>query len=234
MARPKQSEQIQNLPERIIDTAYRQIAENGAATLSLRAIARELGITTPAIYNYYASRDQLVTALIVEAYTSLAENQRQARTDSAKNDLAQQLCNLGRAYRNWALTYPQRYLLIFGTPIPHYVAPAEITMPAAARSILPLIEVLQDLSTDDRLRTGHFPVMSTALIAMLKEWQAFLEQEMPNAPINLEVLYLGLVIWSRVHGLVMIEIGRQYPVCITDPGELFNHAIEVQQTTLIK
>ena len=138
MVRPTLKKQKPNLQESIKETAWKQIAETGAATLSLRSIARELGITAPAIYNYHPDRDALVTALIVDAYTSLGESQQAAIDALSVEDQAARLFALGLAYREWAITYPQRYLLIFGTPIPNYVAPENITMPAAACAIIPL------------------------------------------------------------------------------------------------
>ena len=79
MVRPMKSQQTPNMQAAIVETAWRQIAESGAASLSLRAIARELGITAPAIYNYYPDRDALVTALIIDAYTSFGDVQYAAR-----------------------------------------------------------------------------------------------------------------------------------------------------------
>jgi AcrR family transcriptional regulator len=103
-----------------------------APTLSLRAIARELDITAPAIYNYYPDRDALVTALISDAFASLGASQVDAITALPKADHAGRLVASGMAYRQWALAYPQRYQLIFGTPIPVYHAPEDITTPPAA------------------------------------------------------------------------------------------------------
>src|SRR5512137_75251 len=100
--RPRTNERQPHLQETIKETAWRQIAESGAASLSLRAIARELGITAPAIYNYYPSRDELVTALIVEAFTSLAEMQEDSLTGLAEDRRAVRLSVLGLAYREWA------------------------------------------------------------------------------------------------------------------------------------
>ena len=140
--RPKQTEQHPNLEAAIKETAWKQIAGFGAAALSLRAIARELGITAPAIYNYFQRRDDLVTALIVDAFTSLGKSQKNSIANLPEGDLGARLTTLGLAYRDWAVTYPQRYQLIFGTPIPGYEAPAEITVPAAAGSLVPLIETL--------------------------------------------------------------------------------------------
>ena len=109
MVRPTLKKQIPNLQEAIKDTAWKQIAETGAATLSLRSIARELGITAPAIYNYFPDRDALVTALIVDAYTSLGESQQASIDKLPVEDLEARLAALGLAYREWAIIYSQCY-----------------------------------------------------------------------------------------------------------------------------
>jgi len=218
--RPKASEQHPNLEEAIKETAWRQIADLGAAALSLRAIARELGITAPAIYNYFTRRDDLVTALIVDAFTSLGESQRNAIHDLPESELSTRLTALGLAYRDWAMSYPQRYQLIFGTPIPGYEAPADITLPAAAGSLVPLIETVQAIYAAGRLGMERSAEMKPELRSMLEEWSQFM------GGTNVEVLYTALVFWSRVHGLVILEIGNQMPAFITDPGEIFRRELE--------
>jgi AcrR family transcriptional regulator len=96
--------------------ARQQMAQKGAAALSLRAIAREMGMTSPALYRYFASRDDLVTALIVDAYNSLADALEAARHGCPPTDHKQRLLEMGLAYRNWAISHAQDYTLIFGTP----------------------------------------------------------------------------------------------------------------------
>ena len=228
MPRPKRSEQQPDLAEAIKDAAWVQIAEDGAAALSLRAIARNLRITAPAIYNYYSNRDDLVTALIVDAFTSLGQAQRQAVDDHELSSLAERFTELGLAYRSWATTYPQRYQLIFGTPLPKYNAPADTTVPAAAWSMQPLIGVLQDLYQNGQLRINTIPPATPALQKMLTDWQVF------TGGLHSEVLYLALVVWSRVHGLVSLEIGGQMPSFIHDPGEVFQREIEYICCSLIQ
>src|SRR5512134_3230876 len=117
MVRPIKKKQIPNLQEAIRDTAWKQIAEFGAASLSLRAIARELKISAPAIYNYFPDRHALVTALIIDAFTSFGDWQIEARDSISADDPAERMKAIGLAYRAWAHKYPQRYQLIFGTPI---------------------------------------------------------------------------------------------------------------------
>jgi AcrR family transcriptional regulator len=217
--RPKSNEHHPNLEEAIKDTAWRQIAASGAPALSLRAIARELGITAPAIYNYFPRRDDLVTALIVGAFTSLGESQKATLRDLPADDLIPRLTALGLAYRDWAIAYPQRYQLIFGTPIPGYEAPADITLPAAAWSLVPLIETIQAIFAAGRLRVERSVEMTPELLSMLESWSQF------TGGVNVEVLYSVLVIWSRVHGLVSMEVGNQMPSFITDPGEIYRREI---------
>lgn len=225
--RPKLTDQHPDLESAIKETAWNQIAEKGAPALSLRAIARELGITAPAIYNYFPRRDDLVTALIVDAFTSLGELQKDSLKNLPEDDLSARLTTLGLAYRDWAITYPQRYQLIFGTPIPAYEAPTEITTPAAAWSLVPLIETIQAIFTAGRLRVDRSAEMTPGLKSMLEAWSQFTGGK------DLEVLYTALVIWSRVHGLVSMEIGNQMPSFIADPGEIYRREIKIIEKQFI-
>jgi len=223
MVRPTLKKQIPNLQKAIKDAAWEHIAAEGAPALSLRAIARDLKITAPAIYNYFPRRDDLVTALIIDAFTSLADSQRQSIESIPAGKLELRLTTLGLAYRDWAIQYEQRYHLIFGTPIPGYVGPEESTMPAAAQALVPLIEVLQALYDAGKLRLERLAKLTPALKSMLGGWKGFADGT--GGQFHVEVLYLAFVIWSRVHGLVTLEIGHQNPSFITDPGEIFRREI---------
>ena len=213
MVRPKRSNQKVGLDEEIKTVAWKQIAEDGAANLSLRRIARAVGIAAPSVYHYYGSRDELVTALILDAFYSLGKTLEDSIASS--NDHAARLTNLGLAYRQWAVSQPQRYQLIFGTPIPGYVAPEELTLPAATAGFVPLISMLQAAYTAGRLRVERLAPLSSKLKSMLEKWRK------SQAGFDIEVLYMGLVFWSRAHGLMMFEINGQYPSFITDAGEVY-------------
>ena len=216
--RPRREERLPDLHTAIKETAWKQIAERGAPALNLRAIARDLGITAPSIYNYFPSRDNLVTTLIVDAYNSLADSQEAALESRSAESLSTKLYTLGIAYRDWATKFPQRYQLIFGTPIPNYHAPDDVTESAATRALVPLIKVLQDFQRTNALRTERFSEMSPKLESMLKSWQEV------EGSSDIEALYLSIVIWSRVHGLVGLEIGNQFPP--------FIEAVEIFQREL--
>jgi AcrR family transcriptional regulator len=217
--RPKLDEQIPDLQAAIKEAAWQQIAEKGAAALSLRAIARALGITAPAIYNYYPRRDDLVTALILEAFNSLANMLLQADQTCDPFDFAERITQAGYAYRQWALTYPQRYNLIFGTPIPGYEAPMQITQPAAARGLTVLIAILDQAHQAGKLDLASIQVQDS-LLGQIEAWkQAVDSQAHPS------VHALALILWTRVHGVVSIELYRQFPPPISDASELFEMEI---------
>lgn len=190
--RPKGRTSKSDLRERIIEAAWAQIAREGAPALSLRAIARDLGIAAPSIYNYFADRDALVTALIMEAYESLGTHQLNAIKMVEPHDLNKQMISLGTAYHEWAITYPQRYLLIFGTPIPGYTVPLETVAPIAARSLSALVNVVESYHQAGRLKV-----------------------------VDVDSQTIAVLIWTRVHGLISMEISHNLPPIIPDVSQLF-------------
>jgi AcrR family transcriptional regulator len=204
MPRPKRT-QKSNLPEEIKATAWRLIAVDGAASLSLRAIARELKITAPAIYNYYPRRDDLVTQLISDAYLSMGDRQHAALADISLQDHAGRLRQLGLAYRQWALDYPERYQLIFGTPIPGYVAPMAKTLPAAARSLGALVSVVEGLRTAGKLKDEGLPEVMPGYEEIFAVWKSY------GGEVDTLSLTAAILIWCRVHGLVSLEISGNLP-----------------------
>lgn len=217
MVRPTKTQQTPNLRRAILDTAWRQIAASGASSLSLRAIARELGITAPAIYNYYPDRDALVTALILEAYTSFGDAQLAARDSVPAEDLIGRLKATGLAYRQWALTHPERYQLIFGAPIPGYVTPMEQVFPAAARSLSALVSVVDALRLTGRLNAPDFPPPHPDFLPVFARWQQFGGEYHPLS------LSVAILIWTRVHGIVSLEISRHIPPFGPDGAGLYEY-----------
>lgn len=205
MVRPIKKKQIPNLQEAIKETAWKQIAEHGAPALSLRAIARELNITAPAIYNYFPDRDALVTALIIDAYTSFGDWQLEARDAVTVDDPRAKLEAIGLAYRNWAHTYPQRYQLIFGTPIPGYEAPAEKVFPSSARSISALFSVVEELRAAEKLSADPIPTVNDKYRAYYEQWRTYSGDVHPLS------LFVAMLIWARVHGIVSLEIQGNLP-----------------------
>lgn len=205
MARPIKKKQIPNLQEALKETAWKQIAEFGAPALSLRAIARELKITAPAIYNYFPDRDALVTALIIDAYTSFGDWQLAARDSAPSTDLHKKLEAIGLAYRSWAHTYPQRYQLIFGTPIPGYTAPWEQVLPSSARSISALFSVVEEFRAAGKLSMEAVPAVNEKYKAHYERWRTYTGDVHPVS------IFVAMIIWARVHGIVSLEIQGNLP-----------------------
>jgi AcrR family transcriptional regulator len=205
MSRPRRNEQQVDLQDAIKETAWKQIAELGAPTLSLRAIGRELSITAPAIYNYFPRRDDLVTALIIDAYTSFGDWQIKARDDIPAEDQTGRLIAIGQAYRSWALAYPQRYQLIFGTPIPGYSAPMDKVFPSAARSLGVLVSVVEALRASGKLKAAGFPHVAPGFEATFAIWKTY------GGEADILSLSVAVLIWSHVHGLVSLEIANNTP-----------------------
>src|SRR5688572_13698308 len=153
MSRPKRTAQIADLQAAIKETAWEQIAAYGAPALSLRGIARALKITAPAIYNYFPSHHHLVTALVIEAFTSFAEALEAARDACTPDDHAGRFRAINLAYRHWGISHPQHYMLIFATPIPGYSID-EDAGPAPQRSFMVLVGVLGEAQQAGKI---HLP-----------------------------------------------------------------------------
>lgn len=228
MVRPIRKKQIPNLQEAIKETAWKQIAEFGAPALSLRAIARKLKITAPAIYNYFPDRDALVTALINDAYTSFGDSQIAARDAIPAKDVIGRMRAIGIAYRQWALDYPQRYQLIFGTPIPGYVAPFEQLFPSAARALGVIVGVVEAIRVAGRLRIGTFPKVSPGCEEEFAIWKRY------GGDADILSLSIAVLIWARVHGIVSLEIGGNLPPFGVNRDELYEYEIESIKAQFIR
>jgi AcrR family transcriptional regulator len=210
----------------IMALARQQIAAEGAAALSLRAIARDMGMTAPALYRYFASRDDLLTALILESYNALADALEQSVQACPPQDYRARFRAFAKAYRDWAVAHPRDYMFIFTTSVPGYHAPDEITVPAAARSMGVFSDIVAEaqragklhLSPDDEPRS---PALKRAL--------ADAEQRYGYPP---GTLYVGLIGWARLHGLICLEIFNHTGPIIGDPGLLYTSEVDALETRL--
>src|SRR5215469_7189005 len=131
------------LTREIKEEASRQLAEVGADGLSLRAVARSLGMVSSALYRYFKSRDDLLTALIIDAYDAVGEAAEAAVASHTARHAAARWAAACRAVRAWALANPHEYALIYGSPVPGYRAP-EATIGPAARVPLAFVGLLGD------------------------------------------------------------------------------------------
>ncbi|HXV94752.1 MAG TPA: TetR/AcrR family transcriptional regulator, partial [Pseudonocardia sp.] len=133
----------------ILDTARSHLAEHGAVGLSLRAVARDVGMVSSALYRYFDSRDALLTALIIDAYNSLGTAVETAEAAVPRDDLAGRWSAIAVTTRRWALADPHQYALVYGSPVPGYAAPQDTVGPATR-----VTRVLGDLLVDAAARRG--------------------------------------------------------------------------------
>ncbi|MFI1834154.1 TetR/AcrR family transcriptional regulator [Streptomyces olivaceoviridis] len=196
----------------IKERAWEQIAAAGATGLSLNAIAKQMGMSGPALYRYFASRDELITELIRDAYSSLADTIRTAAASGA--DLAV----LGRALRAWALDDPQRYFLIYGTPVPGYHAPDDITA-IASEIMQALLDAAQPTGkTVVTAEDDHPDTRLEAHLAQHRQWAA-------GHPAPPAALRRALLFWTRLHGILSLELAGHFTGMGLDPAELYDNEL---------
>ncbi|GAC1444373.1 MAG: TetR/AcrR family transcriptional regulator [Mycobacteriales bacterium] len=146
--------------------ALEQLARTGAAGLSMRAVARELGLASSALYRYFPSRDALLTALIVDGYNQAGEAaetaEQLARVDGA--DAGARWLAVCRAIRSWAVSQPHLYALVYGSPVPGYAAPQDTIEPAIRLSRV-MARVLLDAAASAELRPPTRPLVGLPLVS---------------------------------------------------------------------
>jgi AcrR family transcriptional regulator len=202
--------------------ARAQMAAEGTAGVTLRAIAREMGMTAPALYRYFGSRDELVTALVVDAYDALADAMAAAVEAVPAGRHAARLRAAFAAFRAWGLEHPTEYALIFGSPIPGYVAP-EATRPAGVRYTDLLVRLLADAHGAGALDPARVEVRVPAgLRRQVEAFRSRLGRDGLPAP----VLAFGLGAWARVHGLVTLEVFGHLAPAIGDGAGLFEQELD--------
>ena len=130
----KRQESREQIEARIVELGRRQLVERGAAGLSVRAIARDLGMVSSAVYRYVSSRDELLTLLLVDAYSDLADAVDRAR-ETVADVWSDDVIAIARAVRRWAVAHPAGWALLYGSPVPGYHAPPERTVAAGTRVV---------------------------------------------------------------------------------------------------
>jgi AcrR family transcriptional regulator len=216
------------LTREITQEARRQLAEVGGNGLSLRAVARELGMVSSALYRYFPSRDDLLTALIIDAYDAVGKAAEDAV--AAGSGAGRQWAAACRAIRAWALAHPHEYALIYGSPVPGYRAP-EATIGPASRVPLAFVSVLSGAAAkgtaaapggpgapDGGTRPGgELASQAAALAAALAASGA------PAVPADL--LVRAVIAWTQLFGMVSWELFGQFVGSFEPADALFDHAV---------
>ncbi|WP_433227695.1 TetR/AcrR family transcriptional regulator [Actinomadura formosensis] len=204
----------------ITEIARRQLATEGAAGLSLRAVAREMGMVSSAIYRYFPSRDDLLTALIIDGYNAVGEAVERADANAPSGDFAGRWLAVCRAVRGWALEHPHEYALLYGSPVPGYKAPQD-TVPAAVRDTVVFTRIVTEAYQAGALApVGPCPPAPPSLAEDLARARAALPMEIPD-----DVIVRAFTAWAGLYGTVSFELFGQFNNVIEERAAYFDHTM---------
>lgn len=210
----KRQQARDRIEAQIIELGRQHLVTEGAAGLSLRAIARDLGMVSSAVYRYVASRDDLLTLLLVDAYTELADT---VDTAAASGSWEERFVALGRAARGWAVDQPARWALLYGSPVPGYHAPSERTVGPGTRVVGTVFDVLADgiLAGEVADPKGSVPPGLAADFEGIRAEFGFGGGD--------AVVLKGFLVWATLVGAISLEVFGQYGAdTLSDPGALFD------------
>lgn len=226
MARETRQESRARITAELMAAARRQLADVGAAGLSLREVAREIGVVSSAVYRYVESRDDLLTRLIVESYDSLGDAAERVSGDAARQAPAD---DLGRwmatahAIRRWSLDRPHEYLLLYGSPVPGYAAPEDTVVPAS-RVTLALASIVGDASAAGRLEPPSGPPADIS--------PEFADQLHALASVvgvpgfeHHDLVLAVIAAWTQMFGLIGFEVTSQTRGFVHDDEALFDATV---------
>ena len=217
----KRQDSREQIEQKIVELGRRHLVDHGAAGLSLRAIARDLGMVSSAVYRYVSSRDELLTLLLVDGYADLADTVDRAR-DSAANAWSDEVIAIAQAARRWAVAHPARWALLYGSPVPGYHAPAERTVAVGTRVVQAIFEtVAAGIATGDiRLTDDAAPQPMSSDFERLRQEFGF--------PGDDHVIAKCFLLWAGLAGAISLEVFGQYGAdTLTDPGAVFDTQVRL-------
>ncbi len=209
------------MTNRILRHARGQLQDAGPGELSLRAIARDLGMASSAIYRYFSSRDELLTALLVEVYDELGGTLEAA--DAAvrpRTAYRRRFTALARTLRAWALEHPHDWALLYGSPLPGYAAPPD-TVPAAGRATGAFIGILADAQARGLRPDSQGPRATRRARASVAGLVATLD-----APVEDDLLLRGMTAWSAVMGTISLELFGHLHRAVVDYPAYFDQLVD--------
>ena len=207
------------LTREIVETARAHLVTAGPAGLSLRAVARDLGMVSSAVYRYFPSRDDLLTALIIDAYNAVGDAAESADGAVRRDRFLDRWMAVSHATRDWAIAHPQEWALIYGSPVPGYAAP-EDTIGPGTRVSLTLTQILGDaLAAGAHSTPTAVPRAVSRSMRTLKE---FLPYALPDS-----LLVGGVMARTQLFGHISLELDGQFTNTISDLDVLFDHVMRV-------
>jgi len=209
---------------RVLEIGREHLAAHGAAGLSLRAVTRDLGMVSSAVYRYVANRDELLTLLLVDAYTAQADAVAAAVAAVAREPWHVRLAAAAHAFRAWAVDEPSRYALLYGSPVPGYAAPPEATLEPGTRVVGILLALVAEGVAAIEVPDGPAPHdPPEPLAADLRAVGA--EVGLTTHP---AVLSRALLLWATVVGGTSLEVFGQYGAdSFRKPRQAFDQQVEM-------
>jgi AcrR family transcriptional regulator len=210
------------LTREIKEEARRQLATQGASGLSLRAVARELGMVSSALYRYFRSRDELLTALIIDAYEALGAAAEEASTGRPAADIRGRWRAVCGAIRDWARANPHEYALIYGSPVPGYQAP-QTTVASAIRVVRVMGGILADARPPARRAAARHP--GEPLPPGLAPQVAIVAEAVAPG-VDDGVLTRALIAWTQLFGMISFELFGQFVGSLDPADPFFGYTVE--------
>jgi AcrR family transcriptional regulator len=212
----KRQDSREQMEAKIVELGRRQLVDHGAAGLSLRAIARDLGMVSSAVYRYVSSRDELLTLLLIDAYSELADAADRAR-DTVTDVWSDDVIAIARAARAWAIAHPARWALLYGSPVPGYHAPAERTVGVGTHVVGAFFDAIAaGIATGDiRLTNDTASQPTSSDFDRIRQEFGF--------PGDDHVIAKCFLLWAAVVGAISLEVFGQYGSdTLTDPAAVFD------------
>jgi AcrR family transcriptional regulator len=211
----------EELTRALLASARKQLGEVGPAALSVRAVARDVGMASSAVYRYFASRDELLTALLIQAYDELGAAVEAADAGVAtRTRLRERWRRICHAIRDWALAQPHEYALLYGTPVPGYTAP-EATVPPAARVPLAMLALAHDAQ-----QAGLRPTTASLPVSRREHRALAGIRQLTEFTIDDERLVRCMMAWSNLFGHVSLELFGHMHRGVLDYDAHFDHVVD--------
>ncbi len=210
------------LTREITDEARRQLGEHGAEGLSLRAVARELGMASSAIYRYFPSRDDLLTALIIDAFNAVGAHVEEAEAKQERGDHLARWQTACKAVRQWAHENPWEYALLYGSPVVGYRAPQATATPAARVPVV-LLSIVADANKAGELQAVQGPPLTDEVSGEIEHLVAILP-DLALDKVLRSNLAAVIAAWTQLYGLLSFELWGHLEGVIDNREAMFEYA----------